>query len=111
MIFSSSSLSDHRSKVKSVLARLEENGLYLDISKCEFETNSTKYLGYIVETGKGIRMDPEKVKAIVDWLPPTSVRGVRSFLGFCNYYRMFIKDISLLVRPLTTLTKKDVKFA
>ena len=66
LIFSSRSLQDYRTKVKSVLQRLIENGLTLDISKCEFETTTTKYLSYIIKTGKGIRMDPEKLKAIWD---------------------------------------------
>ena len=110
LIFSSGSLSDHREKVKKVLRRLDDNGLQLDLSKCEFETRSTKYLGHIIEVGVGIRMDPDKVKAIVDWKAPTTVKGVRSFLGFANYYRMFIKDYSNLSKPLTDLTKKDMPF-
>ena len=64
LIFSSGSLQDHRTKVKSVLQRLIKNGLTLDISKCEFETTTTKYLSYIIETGKGIRIDLEKLEAI-----------------------------------------------
>ena len=56
-------------------------------------------------------MDPEKVKAIAEWEAPTSVKGVRSFLGFANFYRRFIKDFSDLVRPLTDLTHKDRRFS
>ena len=47
-----------------MLTRLKEAGLYVDIKKYEFEVKTTKYLGFIIEAGKGIRMDPEKVKAI-----------------------------------------------
>jgi len=47
-----------------VLERLEKAGLQLDVDKCEFEVQSTKYLGFIVEAGKGLRMDPAKVMAI-----------------------------------------------
>ena len=90
LIFSSGSLDDHRSKVRRVLGRLRECGLQLDISKCEFETKSTKYLGYIIDVGRGIRMDPEKLTAIRDWTAPKTVKAVRSFLGFANYYRLFI---------------------
>ena len=53
-----------------------------------------------------MRMDPEKVKAIQEWQTPTTVKGVRGFLGFANFYRRFIKDCSEIVRPLTYLTKK-----
>ena len=64
LIFSNGSLQDHRDKVQSVLMRLREAGLTLDIKKCEFKAKAVKYLGYIIEVGKGLRMDPEKVKVI-----------------------------------------------
>jgi hypothetical protein len=110
LIYSSGSLEEHRKQVKQVLQRLRDAGLQLDIDKCEFEVQSTKYLGFIVEAGKGIRMDPEKVNAIIGWEAPNSVRGIRSFLGFANFYRIFIKGFSKIVAPLTDLTKKETTF-
>ena len=59
-------LREHRKQVEQVLERLRTAGLQCDIGKCEFEVEKVKYLGYIVEAGKGIRMDPEKVAAIKD---------------------------------------------
>jgi hypothetical protein len=56
-------------------------------------------------------MDPEKVKAIQDWEAPTTVKGVRGFLGFANFYRRFIQHYSEVARPLTELTHKDKTFA
>ena len=67
-------------------------------------------LGYIIDVGAGLRMDPEKVQAITNWLAPTTVKGGRGFLGFANYYRMFINDYSEIARPLTQLTRKDAPF-
>ncbi len=55
-------------------------------------------------------MDPQKVNTILDWAQPTSLRHVRSFLGFCNFYQRFIRDFSKLAKPLTSLTKKDTLF-
>ena len=55
-------------------------------------------------------MDPEKVKAIRDQEAPTTVKGIRGFLGFVNFYRTFIKNYSDLVRLLTDLTHKDKRF-
>lgn len=110
LIFSDGTLQDHRRKVKKVLARLQEAGLHLDIDKCEFEQQTVKYLGFIITAGEGIRMDPEKVAAILQWEAPKTVKAVRAFLGFANYYRRFIQGFSDIVRPLTQLTRKGASF-
>lgn len=110
LVFTKGSLEDHRIKVNKILSSLLEHGLHLDISKCEFETKCTKYLGYIIDVDEGVKMDPEKVKAIAEWKEPTTVKAIRSFLGFANYYRLFIKDFAKLSRPLTNLTRKGIKF-
>ena len=55
-------------------------------------------------------MDPSKVNAIKSWDTPTCVREIRSFIGFCHFYRRFIRDFSKIAGPLNTLTKKEVKF-
>ncbi|KAI1004332.1 hypothetical protein K3495_g3878 [Podosphaera aphanis] len=58
-------------------------------------------------TPGGIEMDPDKLKAILEWEPPTSKRQLQRFLGFANFYRRFVKNFSELTRPLRGLTKKD----
>ena len=55
-------------------------------------------------------VDPEKVKAILDWKPPANVTDVRSFLGMAGYYRRFIEGFSTVAKPITQLLKKDKKF-
>lgn len=110
LIFTEGSRKEHRRHVAKVLDKLLDAGLQLDIGKCEFEVQTTKYLGFIIDAGAGIRMDPMKIQAILDWQAPTTVRGVLGFLGFANFYRQFIKDFSKVTAPLTQLTKKDFKF-
>ena len=105
----SSSMKEHRQHVQKVLTKLRKAGIQADVDKCEFYVTKTKYLGLIVSTD-GIKMDPAKVDAIKQWDSPTCVREVRSFIGFCNFYRQFIRDFSKIAGPLNTLTKKDVKF-
>lgn len=61
-------------------------------------------------TTDGIEVDPEKVSVIKDWKPPRTVKGVQSFLGFCNFYRRFIRDYGSRAKPLIRLTRKDVDF-
>jgi RNase H-like domain found in reverse transcriptase/Reverse transcriptase (RNA-dependent DNA polymerase)/Integrase zinc binding domain len=110
IIYSSGSLADHRRKVGQVLRKLQEAGLQCDISKSEFEQDSVKYLGFIIRAGQGICVDPKKVEAIRSWERPRSVKDVRSFLGFANFYRTFIPYFADLATPLTDLTKKDSEF-
>ena len=55
-------------------------------------------------------MDPQKVKAILNWKPPTSVTEIRSFLGLAGYYHKFVEGFSKIVAPLTRLTRKEEPF-
>jgi RNase H-like domain found in reverse transcriptase/Reverse transcriptase (RNA-dependent DNA polymerase)/Integrase zinc binding domain len=108
LIYSSNPL-EHDEHVRKVLLRLRKAGLQADIKKCEFNVTRTKYLGFVISTD-GVEVDPEKVEAIRNWKQPTTVRGVQSFLGFCNFYRRFIRDYGRVAAPLTQLTRKDQVF-
>jgi hypothetical protein len=107
MIYSDGSYKDHMAKVRQVVERLAKAGLKLDIDKCEFAVKEVKYLGFIISAGEGVKVDPEKVDAIRSWEAPTTVKAVRSFLGFANFYRDFIEDFSELAAPLVRLTRKE----
>ena len=98
----------HWKTVRSILKKLDKAGLYLDIDKCNFLCQEVKYLGFIIRAGEHVRVDPAKVKAILEWRAPTTVKGVRSFLGFANFYRCFIDNFSEIAIPLTNLTKKGI---
>jgi transposase InsO family protein/predicted aspartyl protease len=110
LIYTDGTIDEHREHVRKVLRRIQEAGLQLDIDKCEFEVKRTKYLGFIIVAGEGIQMDPEKVKAIQEWEAPKTATAVRSFLGFANFYRTFIKNYSDLTLTLTHLTHKETPF-
>ncbi|KAM4060258.1 reverse transcriptase (RNA-dependent DNA polymerase) [Hirsutella rhossiliensis] len=110
LIYSSGSKADHEAKVRRVLQALADAGLHLDPAKCEFSVQEVKYLGFIVNAGKGIACDPEKQRAIREWEAPTTVKGVRSFLGFANYYRIFIPDYAKITQSLDALLKKELPF-
>ena len=100
---------EHQEHVKQVLERLREAGLQVDIKKCEFDVEETTFLGVIV-SGAGLRMDPKKIEAVIQWKTPTHLKEVQGFVGFCNFYRRFIQDFSKIVKPLVALTKKDALF-
>ena len=110
LIYINDSLKEHRRHVRSILIKLQKAELYIDIEKCEFETQSTKYLKFIIEVDKDIRMNSEKIKTIREWKALKSVKNVRSFLRFVNFYRRFIKNFSILAMPLIKLTAKKQKF-
>ena len=66
-------------------------------------------LGHKISTF-GLEVDQAKVSIIKTLLPPTTVKGIRSFLGHAGFYRRFIKDLSKISRPLCRLLEKDAKF-
>ena len=94
---------------KRVLQHLQENNLFLKPKKCEFHKRKIEWLGMIIEEGK-ISMDPGKLKGISEWPKLNTVKQVRGFLGFGNFYRRFIKHYSEIAKPLNNLLKKDQKF-
>ena len=109
LIYSDNEL-NHDAHVHKVLQRLQDADLQADIKKCEFSVKRTKYLGFIISTD-GIEVDSEKISAVESWQPPKTVKGIQSFLGFCNFYRRFIRDYGKIVKPLVNLIKMNVPFS
>ena len=66
-------------------------------------------LGHRISAAR-LEVDQEKVSFIKTLLPPTTVKGIRSFLGHAGFYRRFIRDFSKIARPLCRLLEKDGKF-
>ncbi|KAG8485711.1 hypothetical protein CXB51_019027 [Gossypium anomalum] len=82
---------EHAEHLRTVLHILRDNQLYANFSKSKFWLREVGFLGHIV-SGEGIRVDPSKISAIVDWKPPRNVSEVKSFLGLAGYYRRFSFD-------------------
>src|SRR5258707_11757065 len=102
----SDSLEDHWNHVWEVLRRLHKVGLYANLKKCKFHTDTVEYLRFILST-KGLQMDPTKVSTIQDWPEPRKVQDVQAFLSFANFYRRFIHDYLETTLPLNHLCKKS----
>jgi hypothetical protein len=89
-----------------VLQRIQDLDLFLRLAKCSFNQTLVEYLGLIILEGE-ICMDLIELKAIQDWPLSQTVKDIQKFLGFCNFYRRFVKDYSHIARPLFNLTKKE----
>src|SRR5712664_3344305 len=99
---------EHTEVVREVLQILRANNLFLKPVQLVADKSEVEYLGLIVGN-KHARMDPTKASAIHDWPIPTKKQELQRFLGFCNFYRRFIKDYSKIAKPLTILMG-DVRF-
>jgi hypothetical protein len=102
----SKSWEDHVQHVDKVLQLLKEQQLYAKPSKCFFGVKEVEYFGHIV-SHEGVKVDPNKIKAMMDWPIPKTLKNIRGFLGLTGYYRNFVQNYGRIAAPLMALTKKD----
>jgi hypothetical protein len=102
----SKGLLQHLVHLEELFKRLHEVNMKIHPKKCEFGVTSIIYLGHEI-LPNGIMAHWAKVIAILDMLNPIDVHILRSFIGLCNYYRIYVQDFSTIVHPLYALLKKD----
>lgn len=100
---------DHLETLEKVFQRLQRHGMKLKTSKCLFMVNEVKYLGYVISKD-GVKVDSDKIKAIIKIPRPRDISELRSFLGLVNFYAKFVKNLSTILSPLYELLKKEVSW-
>ena len=100
----SRTVEEHLKHVHIALEKLRKAKTYGRLHKCEFFKTHVECLGFDV-SAQGIMPSPEKVKAVVEWPRPSTVKDVRSFLGLAGFYPRLIRNFSQKARQLTDLTK------
>ena len=105
LLVASNSTEEHYSHLKQLFERFDEYGVVINVNKCVFGVDHVEFLGHFV-TADGIKPLPEKIKAIVDFPAPNSLRQLRRYLGLVNFYRRFVPSCAHNIQPLTYILKQ-----
>jgi len=100
---------EHVEHLVAVLKFLREHKLYAKHSKCNLFQSEVHYLGHAISK-EGIVVDPEMIRAIMEWVAPKNVDKVRPFMGLGGYYKRFIRKLTHITYPITSLQRKGKKF-
>ncbi len=100
-------LLQHLAHLEELFKRLHEINMKIHPKKCEFVVTSIVYLGHII-LPNGIMAHWAKVVSILEMRNLNDVHTLKSFIGLCNYYRIYVQDFSTITHPLYALLKKDV---
>jgi len=105
----STSFEEHMYHLEQIFKKFEQHNITINKKKSQFLKNQVVFLGHIISQ-KGITMDPDKIQTIKNFQPPKTKKQVQAFIGFINFYRKFIRDLSQDTGHLSKLTKKDARW-
>ena len=98
------SFEEHLSRLRVIFDKLYTSGIKLSPSKCDLFQSQLVFLGHVI-SNEGISADPSKIDSIKKWNKPSTIEEMKSFLGFANYYRRFIKSYAEYAAPLENMIK------
>nr|GEW73402.1 putative mitochondrial protein [Tanacetum cinerariifolium] len=102
----SKNIEEHGKHLELVLQVMQDNTLFAKKSRCSFAVTQVEYLRHKTST-QGVSTDPSKIKAMLKWPTPTTIKQLKGFLGLTGYYRRFMKNYASISQPHTTLLKKN----
>ncbi|GKE15698.1 putative gag-pol polyprotein, partial [Tanacetum coccineum] len=105
----SKSAKDHETHLRQVLGMLKQEKLYAKFSKCEFWLREVQFLGHVINN-EGIKVDPAKINAIMNWEQTKTPTEIRSFLGLAGTIAASFSIFSKIAPSLTKLTRKNARF-
>ena len=106
----SNSMDGHEEHLQLVFEALRAANLKLKPKKCKLYQESVTYLGYKL-SADGISSDEGKIRALRESKREVNITEVRSTVGYCSYYRWFVKEFAGIARPLHEITKKNRRFS
>lgn len=109
LLISTESWKEHCDLLNEVFQALRKGGMTLRLKKCEFVRKEIKFLGRILST-TGIRIDPDKIRAIKECQPPKNRKQLKSILGLCNFYRNFVSGQAFNNPCLNKLLSPKINF-
>ena len=95
--------------VKKVVKQLAENNLYVKLEKYKQKIRKVGFLRIVIRS-KGIQIEEEKMKGILEWPTPKGIKYIQKFLELSNYYQWFIKNFAVIARLLHNLVRKNQKW-
>ncbi len=103
IIIYSKILKKHKQHVWLILHRLQEINLQIDINKCKFHVQKIIFLELLISI-KELKMNSQKIQAVVDWFTFNNLTQMQFFIDFCNFYQCFIKNFSKIVHSIIQFT-------
>ena len=99
ILIASRNKAEHMVHLQQVLERLQQHGLVINLTKCQFGRQELAFLGHCI-TKHGITPLPSKVDAIREFTQPTTVKGLQEFIGMVNFYHRFVPAAASIMQPL-----------
>ncbi|KAK3084785.1 hypothetical protein FSP39_018986 [Pinctada imbricata] len=102
-------MANHDANLENLLKRCRQKGVKINKDKMKLKLDSVSYLGHVISKD-GLKVDPNKTKAIVEMPTPTTKADIQRLLGMANYLQKFAPNLSTATAPIRDLLKENNEF-